>query len=376
MKIAFLFGKWSCGTRPFDAYANNLYISTRGLTGSEISLFENAKWFAIFGWDVSIFTSFVPGTKPDNYKNIKLFHFDEIGIIDNSYIVVSINEPDILRLVPQNCLRIVCEYLNDFTFCQPEFENFVDAWTAPSKMLQDHLTPQLQKLENNWSVIPLGCDPNLYLNNKIPGRIISISSPDRGLAWFLSNFSKIKQKNSNIEFHIYYHLNGDFLDSIEPTETWRHYDILKLANMSRWTKYAIKKLEPFGVKYFGSSSRNQVAEALAEAEIIVCPLKTISFSEGFSCSTLEGLAAGCFPIISDIDCLGSIYGSVAPLLPSPIENHQQELVDLTVRALTDEAYRTEVTSKCREFASKLTWENSAKQLEQLITNHPKFKRPA
>lgn len=376
MKVAFIYGAWSIGTRPFDLFGENLTISTRGLTGSELALFSLADEFVKLTHDVFLFSVFVPGTKPTQYHGIKLYHIQEINIIDESFdVVVSINEPDCLKSVPSSCLRVVCEYLNDWTFCQPGFDDVVDLWITCSDKLKEHLINQLSTHadKNKWYVVPLGCDPKLYFDNKkIKNRVVSISSPDRGLHLTLQQWSKIRQVVPDVEFHVYYHLDNGPLETYEPNETHRHPNVLRLAQRVRYIKHAIKKLEPFGVKHIGSASRVQVANALSEATVAICPLSTVVWSEGFSVATLETMAAGCFPIIGGIDCLPDIYGKFAPLVPAPVEDHLEEFTNLIVRGLTDDKYRQEVTQKCKAFASELTWENSAKQLEKVITSHPKF----
>lgn len=377
MKIAFLLGPWS-SSRMFNCYDQNIYISTRGLTGTDLALWSTAECFVKQGHDVSLFTMFIPGTKPDEFRGIKLYYYPQLSdIVDRSFdVVVSINEPDCLRSIPDSCLRICCEYLNDWTFCAPGFENFVDYWTIPSQTLRDHLIEQLPIIANNSCVVPLGCDPTLYTNQKISGRVVSISSADRGLHHFLQVWPQIKRQIPHATLDIYYHLNGDELDSIEPNEPSRHPNVLNVAQRSRYIKYAIKKLANFGVSFKGSASRQQIAEALSGAEVGVCPLDTSVFSEGYSVSSLETMASGTFPIMGAIDALELLWGSVVPQIPAPVGQHLDRLVNLTIKALTDQTYRAQITEQCSQFATNLTWEKCSKQLETVIINHPKFKRPS
>lgn len=380
MKIAFLFSRWSIGNRSLNLFADNLNVSTRGMTGSELSLFRNAEIFSqSLQHDVSLFSVFVPGTKPDVYKGVKLYHIDEMNSVINSSfdVVISINEPDILRSIPSTCLRVVCQYLNDWSYVQPNFDQFVDLWTTPCEMLKSHLLSQLASLNpDKWKIVPLGCDPEIYKEvERIPYSIISISSCDRGSHLILQQFSTIKKAVPQATLKILYHMEGsESLENLEPSQTNIHPHSREIANRYRYISNSLRKLKFLGVEYVGSASRYQVSDMLSQSQVFIGPLSTISFSEGFSVSCCEALAAGCFPIIGDIDCLGSIYkDSGAIMIPSKVEDNLEEFTNAVIKGLTDDIYRSEVTSKCKEWSKQYTWEKSAKKLEQIILEHPKMR---
>ena len=134
---------------------------------------------------------------------------------------------------------------------------------------------------------------------------------------------------------------------------------------------AMKRLKPFGVEAIGSISRERMASELSEAMVLGYPCSTIAFTEGFSVSILESCAAGVFPIISSVDCLGSIYGGVVPMVESPVEKHMDEFTNLVIRGLTDEPFRKETIAKCKEFANKHTWAEATKKLEKIVLDHRK-----
>lgn len=375
MKVAFLFPPWSVGNRPLNFYAENFWISSRGATGSEIGVVCTAREFVRLGHDVHLFTVHVQGTKPDSFEGIHIHHFEEAVMIDDTFnAVVSWSEPDVFRSFTDNPVRVVCEMLNDWTFCQPGFNNFVDIWTAPSERLKQHLISQLPESADKWSVVPLGVDPSWYTTQtRVPGSVVSISSPDRGLHLLLQQWPKIKQVVPEANLKVFYHLEDGILETYQPNDD-RHPNVLELAQRVRFIKNALKRLEPLGVTYIGSTSRIEVADILSKSQVAVCPLSTVAFSEGFSVATLEALTAGCLPVVGDIDCLGSIYSGVAPVIPGPVEDHLYQLTETIIRGLTDEPWRQKVTEKCKAFGNRLTWQNSAKQLENLITSHPKFKQ--
>lgn len=376
MKIAFLYGPWSVGSRPLNAYADNLNISTRGLTGSELSLFATAEEFVKLGHDVSIFTIFVPNTKPDQYRGIKFYHYEQLVIIDDSFdAVISLNEPDCLRSVPVSCLRIVCEYLNDWTFCAPGFDDAVDHYTAPCQKLIDRLTTQPNApSKEKFSVVPLGCEPSWYNDGeKISGRVVWTSSADRGLHWLLMNWSKIKALVPYASLRVFYNFDYGAITQIEPHDNQTHHTIVEMANRVRYMKEALLRLKHLDVEHVGSISRQQMKEELSQAEVLAYPCDTTQFSEGFSVSILESCAAGVLPVISKIDCLESIYGGVVPMIDTPVKDNLDQFVKLVVRGLTDEKWRKENSDRCKEFAHQYTWSISAKKLEEIVIEKLKTK---
>lgn len=378
MKIAFLFPPWSIGQRPLNFFSNNFTISKRGATGSEIGIVEIASWFAKFGHDVSLFTVHTPGTKPDTYENVKLYHWEETSQIDNSYdAVISWSEFDPLRGFNGNYIKTVCMMLNDWTYCQPNAWEVPDLITVPSNSLKEHLFEQMPATidKSKWHIVPLGADPNWYKNKeRKPGSVVSISSADRGSHLLLQQWPQIKKAVPEANLKVYYHLDEGYLDTLQPNDTTRHPNVLRLAMRSRWIKNALQKLKPLDVEHIGSASRVDIAEALSTSLVGVGPLSLVCWSEGWSVASTELCCAGVLPIIGNIDALGEIYGSVAAMVDAPVENHLEQFTNLVIRGLTDEKWRNEITERCQKWAQDYTWEQSSKKLEQLILNHPKYKK--
>ena len=359
MKIGVIFGPYSVSSRPLNFFANNIWIAERGLTGSDLGVVVTAQNLVKMGHDVSLFTFYVPGTKPPQWEGVKLYEFQELdNIIDNSFdALISWNEPDVFRGLKTNAVRICQQMLNDFHYCASGFDDFVDIWTSPSEMHMQWMIKQVPS--DKWKAVPLGYDPSWFTKReKVAGSVVWLSSPDRGLHLLLQEWPKIKKAVSEANLKIFYHI-ADFRAG-------------ELGNRFSYIKYAIPKLKDFGVEYVGSVSKNQINEELSKSMVVVAPLSTITPTEGFSCSTIEALAAGCFPIIGNIDCLGSIYGQVACMVPFPVEQHLSDLTNSVVRGLTDTVYREQTVKKCQEFADGYTWTKHAIKLLELIKEHPKF----
>lgn len=363
MKIAMIFGPYSVSGRPLNFFANNIWISDRGLSGSDLGVVVTAKNFAKMGHDVSLFTFHDPGTKPLQWEGVKLYDYEErLQVIDDSFdAIVSWNEPDVFRGLPTDKVRVCQQMLNDFQYCLPGFDDLVDIWTAPSEMHKQWMLKQLPS--DKWQALPLGSDSSWFTQQeKVKGSVVWLSSPDRGLHLLLQQWPQIKKAVPEATLKIFYHINDSFF-------------LQEYTRRINYIKYALPKLKHLGVEHVGSVSRNQIANELSKAMMMVAPLSTISPTEGFSVSTIEAMTAGCFTIVGDIDCLGSVYGQTACMIPSPVEQHTDNLTAAVIRGLTDETYRSQVVSRCKQFSDGYTWENNAKKLEAIIQSHVKYKGP-
>jgi glycosyltransferase involved in cell wall biosynthesis len=365
MKIAFLFGAWSIGSRPLDF--NNLWSSPRGLTGSDLGVAITAKEMAKLGHDVSLFT--VHGTnKPDTWEGVKLYHIGEKNtLIDNTFdAVVSWSEPDILRDLPARPVKAVCMMLNDFTYCQPGFDNAVDVWTAPCQMLIDHLmTKPEAPPRHKFEVLYLGCEPSWYSDKRIPGLMFWASSPDRGLHLLLQEFPKIKKAVPHAELRIFYNFNYSSVEGMEPNSN-NHPHFLELGHRARYMKEAIKRLEPLGVKMMGSVSRERMEEEMSMASVLACPTDTVAFTEGYSCTIAESHASYCVPVISDTDCLGHVYENSGAIVIKDIRKNLDQFTNQVIKALTDKQYADSVIQKCLAWAEEHTWAKATQKLETMI----------
>lgn len=366
MKIAFLFGAWSIGTRPLDF--NSLWSNPRGLTGSDLGVCVTAKEMAKLEHDVSLFTV-CEANQPSIWEGVKIYDIrSQINLITSDFdAVISWSEPDVLRSIPKGPVRIVCQMLNDFTYCQAGFDDFVDVWTAPCQMLIDHLTSKSDgPSKNKFVVLPLGCDPSWYSDQRISGRVIWASSADRGLHWLLQEWPKIKVAVPYADLRIFYNFNYGSVENMEPNSN-NHPHFLEMGQRARYMKEAIKRLKHFGVLQVGSVSRDRMHQEMSMASVCAFSCDTVAFTEGFSVATLEAHASSTVPILTDVDCLGSIYNnSGAIVIKSPIKNHISDFTNAVIKALSDQSFANSVIGKCKRFAEEHTWAKSTIQLEDII----------
>jgi len=368
MKFAIFLGEFSVGARPLDF--NHIWDSPRGLTGTDLSTLMISKELVKLGHEVYLFTVHSdPNAVLVPWDGVITCHYrDRFTVIDDSFdVLLSINEPDSLRGINTKAFKVCWEFLNDFNFCQPGFDDLVDLWLSPSQMLLEHLVKVGNLNASKWEMLPLGCDPNLYEDKRVPGRVIWTSSADRGLHWLLQEWHKIKKAVPEAHLKIFYHFGYDNIINIENNAA--PY-LLEIAQRVRYIREAIKRLKTLDVEHVGSVSRERLAKEISEASVFAYSTDTVMFSEGFSVSTLENLAGFTVPVISDTDCLGSIYkNSGAVVIKSPIKDNLNEFTDAVIKGLTDKRYADSVIDKCRIFAHQHSWNKLAIKLQTLIERH-------
>lgn len=255
-------------------------------------------------------------------------------------------------------MRIVYQMLNDHSFVKPGYDDWVDRYVGVSQQQADHVASCYPETKGRWNVVPLGCDPELYSDRRVPGRVVYCSSPDRGLHWLLSVWPHIRAAVPNAHLRVFYHWTDDLLG----VETG-HPHLVEIAQRKRYIKHAMEALKLLGVEHVGSVSREQMAKEWSEASVLAYPCDTVAFSEGFSVSILEAHASYTMPVITDCDCLGEVYAaSGCRMVSGPVRDHLHEFTSAVVSALNPR----ENVLGARAFAEKRTWAHTAKQLEALL----------
>lgn len=360
MKIAFLYGTFSIGNRPLDF--DNLYTSKRGLTGSELSCIEYALAMKERGHDVMLVVG--QPMEPREWCGLHVTPLSHPSVVDGCDVVYSWNEPDLLREITPGPLRVTNQQLNDFNYCRPGWEAFVDIVTSPSAHHMEFLRT-LAPAVKRWEVMPNGCDPMMYKpGKKVPGRVIWASSPDRGLHRLLEAWPAIKNRVPEAHLRCFYNFQKADFDELEQTGPLVSLDLLEIAQRKRYIEHAMARIggARWGVEHIGSVSRERVRLEFEQAIVLAYPCETIRYTEGFSVTTLEACASGTLPIITNTDALGAIYGEAAHVLGSI-----KDLADSVVRGLTDEAWRNEYVQKSVTLAHEHSWEKLSAKLEGLLT---------
>ena len=372
-KLAFVFGPWSSGDKTFDF--KNLLDSSQGLTGSEIGCFYIAREMAKRGYVVNIFAP----TRNDCHKYV----WDGVQIQDLRYfksevknfdVVYAWNEPDVLRDVPESILRINNHQIADFNYCKPGWDNCVDIFTSPSESHMKWMVPQTPS-PSKWCVVPNGWEPSMFSRvEKIRGRVIYASSPDRGLHWLLQEWPRIRKEVPNATLHIFYNFDSWVENTIKNRRANPGVLFFKELNFrALYIKEAIQRLENHGVVHYKEVSRNTIALEFGKAECLAYPCDPVRYTETFCVTAIEGCATGAIPVLTRADALGDIFGNNVPIVDCPVDQYLNEFTDLVVKSLTSKSFQDEWRVKGFDLAQKMTWSNSADHLEPIIKTG--LKRP-
>lgn len=370
MRIAVVCGQYCLtarGTLPFAGHRSD----PRGLTGSEFGFIRIAQELSALGHDVTAYTV----SSETEYEGISVRPASSYAEIDSSFdLAIAVNEPELLR----DCRAKfrVCEmWMNVFDFCNVGFQNHVDLWFSPSSGHRDMVLRSSHPVKpgvvysadpSNWVVIPLGCDPYRYpASVKVPGRVVYCSSPDRGLHWLIQEWPAIKRVVPHATLKIFYRLRP-WIDELIKTVSDQP-DIVALRARALYIDECIRRISGsglgLGITVCDVVSREQIEHEMCEAEVLAYPVDTIRWSEGFSCTILEGCAARACPVILDCDAVGDIYREACPVLP------REDIVawrDSVVKALSDTGFRSSWNDKARLFAESLTWRKHAERIVEEV----------
>lgn len=371
MKIEFIYGPFSSNNKRFDF--KNLYNNSAGLTGSEFSCIKFAEAMAKLGHEVSLYIPLLQDLK--EWNGVKLFDLSEMyNARVPPDVFYSWNEPNMLKYTPDSSLRMVNQQLNDFGYCEPGFDNFVDLYTSPSAAHLDYIN-QFTPDKSKWAVIHNCIDPNMFdlSVNKKEGSVIYASSADRGLHLLLQEWQQIKKEVPFANLSIYYNFDSWFnsLKTINVNDSNMDLALREFKNRADYIEYALKELKDLDVTHYKSVSKNDLYKKMSESVLMAYPCSTVKYTEGFSVSLMEA----CYSMAaigSTQDALGDIYkDSGIPLIKTPTTNHMKDFVENTVMILTDKHFREEKMVKSREFALNYTFEKEAIKLETLMLSNLK-----
>lgn len=403
MKIAILFGPFCLGNGTNGYDFKHLYTDSRGLSGSDYGYFRMAQELAKRGHEIDLYTFQKPGTEmPSEFSpGVRLHHYDERTDYEGD-VAVSWNEAEPLVGMSGELLKVVSLQINTLVGSTQSI-NGVDLWLSPSESHRNMIfgcdfdllqwpehsedmrvhrvgnfwhPDEYRPNPDQWEIVPDGCDPQVYDtlfkmgHQKVPGRCVWSSSPDRGLHWLLSIWPEVKKAVPHATLRIFYRL-GPWLEHMlkqDPIET--DLSIREQIRRAHYIDNALKNFGPeMGVEVYDSVSRRRIVEEQVAAECFPYTCDTpFIWSEGYSCSLMECCAAYACPITTTCDALPEIYSGTIPLIPLPLSESIGLFRDQLIQALTDENARSQVNEKARALAERNTWEQAAIKMESVLKN--------
>ncbi len=380
LKIGFIYGPWCLKNREFNF--SDVWNDPRGLTGSELSYLKVARGMADRGHRIRLYT-LTRGPRIDNWEGLSVHGYDDRGN-HGLDVAISWNESEPLRAVPSPVFKVVSWQLNKLDHCTPDVDTFVDMWISPSEAHRSRMVRGERPIgivygaqgvyipdrPERWKVIPHGCEPDRYRKlgvDKVPGRVIWASSPDRGLHWLLQEWAKIRNAVPRATLKVFYSLES-WSDGIlsGASATSSDPDIIDQRGRALYIREAVRRLSGHGVEIVDSVSRNRIDREMAEAQVLAYSCDPVSWTEGFSVTLLEACAARACPVTTSVDALPEVYGGTVPMIELPVRDHIGEFSDLVVRALTDADYRDKVNGRVESFARSYSWESVTASLDDMI----------
>lgn len=378
MKFGLAYGSFCIGDPKNALNFSDLWSSSRGLTGSELSYIRIAQELKKLGHDITLFTVINPNDPSHELDGIQVKSLNEIHQNERFDAFCSWNETSPLINVHHNVLRLVNLQINSIDQCHSNFDDCVDVWLSPSnshreRMLRDsheYYENGVKKLYRwndgrKWDVLTNGVDLDIYDGfKKVPGRVIWASSPDRGLHWILQCWPRIKKNVPHAHLKIFYKLYPwlESMDSVGYNFPSMNEQVRRAAHI----RECLRRLNGYGIEIIGSVSRDRITKEMAEAEALAYSCDTVNWTEGFSVTTMEACAARVVPVVSCVDALESIYGSLDSSVKAPISDNLDDFVNKIILSLTDEKYRNDVTTKAKELAKNYQWPDIAKKFVDIV----------
>ena len=361
MKLAILFEPYCC-QRGFSY--SSIWTAQRGMSGSDLGGHRMAQEAQKLGHDVTLFTFPADGTElPDTWEGIRIRHYER-RLEESWDAAVAWNVADAVCGMRAR-LKALSLQINSFVQRQP---SEIDVVFSPSEWHR-------QRLQSHhpapFEVVPDGCDLEpfdaLFAGGfqKVPGRVVWTSSPDRGLHWLLQEWPMIKRAVPHASLRVFYKLKP-WLDHFRERPALQETSIQEQHRRAQYIEAAMPRLANMDVEFFDSVSRVQIAQEVAAAECFAYSCDTVVESEGYSCSGMESAAARACPIMTAVDAFPEIYGEALDLVPMPLSKTAQVFRERVIRALTDANYRESVNSRARALAERNTWVLAAKRMMEVL----------
>jgi len=363
-KFVHVLGSTAHGTLgPADILTGN-----RGVTGSEQALLFLARESAKRNHRVVVY---LPTEKETVESGVCYLdyrkEYPRLREMDTADVVVSwLSADHLLRCRPEQ-LRVHSIQINDWLMNSnrdrhyPHVDVFVCVSQAQSEWLwKAHDAPYAR---DRIEIVPNGVDVARFAREmrRTARRCVYSSSPDRGLHWLLYLWPEIRLHYPDATLHVYYEVE-QWVSACQGLAN-------EVGQRARYVQRRLSVLQGHGVILCGAVSPMAVADALLQSDLFLYPCDPVSPTEGFSNSTLEAHAAGCVPIITDADALGSIYKESGCLMVPRGEGREwiDEYLATVLQAMGRPADDcVEQRRACRRFAERYDWSYVADAFHAMV----------
>lgn len=372
LRVAVIMGKLSSSIH--GVYDIDTLYDEGLLTGTGSNFFNIVWSLAERGHQVDAFCESVRNfINHPKLAGANVYSFDSARPDDTYDAYVSINEPDVLRLMPKDKLKVCAMWLNDFSYCQAGFDNNVDVYACPSDTHARYLATASGIDVNKLVTLPLSFNAEFFAEviERRPGSIAYCSSPDRGLHHVLEMFGDVKKEVPEANLRIYYRFQP-WYDQIMASDP--HADV----SVHRSRAQVIgKHLDMYGrngengVTLVGPVPSKTMARELLATKVLAYTCDPIRFTEGFSVSIMDACAAGCVPIVAGVDALPEIYSGAVFMINGKPEEQRKKWIEAIVAGLRNEEFATTVRSGAKAFSTGYTRQKMGALWEKLINERVK-----
>jgi glycosyltransferase involved in cell wall biosynthesis len=372
-RIAFLYDPIAFGAHrpPIDIHA----FESRPMTGTDLVSVRLPIEMARRGHTVTLF---MDRAACDIREGLRVWPFSMWADRAADYdVVVATSNPNALEHARPDALRMVNRQVATFGVdCKPGWERWTDLVVCPSKWARDLVRGALGDDAPRFDVLRSGCDlPDLGAE-KVHGRCVYVSSPDRGLHWVLAAWGRIRQHAPHATLRIMYESIGSWLkDATKPGRAPHNALDAEQIRRAHYIAEALERLKPHGVECVpGGLSHAELQSELAQAEALLYPLDPLAPTETFGIAVLESQSHGVIPVLSDADAFGELWGPSSVTVPAPVGENLGTWTANAVSILTDATYRAERSAAARRNAEGYTWGASAEHLERILAEGLERKR--
>jgi glycosyltransferase involved in cell wall biosynthesis len=370
LRIAVILGKTGSAVHGVLDVAKVFEDDGAFATGTVTGFFSIAWGLAERGHTVDAFCECKENVVGSKLGGAHFYNIDREQVSDGYDAFITVNEPDMLKGKPKDKLKIVALWLNDFSVASPGWDEHVDVYACPSETHKLYVRGRGEVPREKLDVAPLCVNMELH-DEAVARRLWSIaycSSPDRGLHHLLAMFPEIKARVPGANLRVYYRVKPWY----ETIVGMRPLD----GTHMRWRADQIKASfadlgedGSRGVTLVGPVSPRRMARELRQTMVLAYPCDVVRFTEGFGAAVLDACAAGCVPVISNVDAFGEIYWGAAHLISGNPGERKKAWIDAVCLALTDDGFATEVRQASRARAREFTRQKSAARWEALIYGH-------
>jgi glycosyltransferase involved in cell wall biosynthesis len=366
LRVAVIMGKLSSSIH--GVYDIDTLYDEGLLTGTGSNFFNIIWGLAERGHQVDAFCESIKNfLNHPKLAGANVYSFDLTKPDETYDAYISINEPDVLRDMPKNKLKICAMWLNDFSFCKPDFNDYVDVYACPSYIHARHLATSWNIDVKKFVVVPLSFNAEFFADvvERRASSIAYCSSPDRGLHHILEMFGDIKKQVPDANLRIYYRFQP-WYDSIMASG---HVDVS--IHKARATAIG-KSLDEYGrngengVYLIGPVPSKTMAKELLATRVMAYTCDPIMFTEGFSVSIMDACAAGCVPIVAGVDALPEVYSGAVYMIPGKPNEQRSKWVEAIVAGLKNDEFANTVRAGARAFSAGFTRQKMAVLWESLI----------